>query len=255
MTLAWPGAFAPGLLHPACMKRRLGAHAIEKGAENLEKREAVFKKINWALMALIALGHLAAGIYYLASGARVYYYALAFCGLLFLPLPYGLYKALRLKTCYSLNSVIYAFFILAYTVGLVFQGYARILYFDKLAHGLSGVLVAFLALFLYYLIKPGREIRREECALAGTFVFMSSVAVAGLWEISEYAISLLFGTDPQNVLHTGVGDTMMDIIVCTAGTLAFVVVLALYYKKGRKGFLMGAFDDFYRQNFLKGSDF
>lgn len=230
LILAWPGAFAPGLLHPAYMKLGRGAHASEKGVDNLEKHEAVYKKINWALIALIAMSHLAAGVYYLVDG-RAYYYALAFGGLLFLPLPYGLYKALKLKTCYSLNCVIYAFFILAYTIGLVYQGYARILYFDKLAHGLSGVLVAILALFLFYLLKRGQKLRSEDAALAGTFVFMTSVAVAGLWEIGEYVISLIFGTDPQNVLHTGVGDTMMDMIVCTIGTLAFVVALVLYIKK------------------------
>ena len=52
------------------------------------------------------------------------------------------------------------------------------------------------------------------------FTFLGSMAVAGLWEIGEYLASMVVGLDLQRVALTGVSDSMQDMIVCMAGTLA-----------------------------------
>ena len=46
------------------------------------------------------------------------------------------------------------------------------------------------------------------------------------------------GTDPQNVLTTGIHDTMQDTIACLLGAALFVAVELLYYKKKHKGLFM-----------------
>ena len=72
-----------------------------------------------------------------------------------------------------------------------------------------------------------------------------------IWEIIEYALSYLLGNDCQNVLTTGVNDTMQDMIVCLIGALVFLIPLLLYYLKGRKGLLMGIFEEFFNRNLKK----
>ena len=137
------------------------------------------------------------------------------------------------------------------TIGKTVAQRLNIPYYDKAMHTLSGVFVAFLALCCFYFFKPGREIDRKDGPLCCLFVFAVSMAVAGLWEIGEYTVSCIDGSDPQLVLSTGVGDTMQDMIVCMVGTLLFVGVLAHWYLRRddrRSGPLMGAFDTFYQYN-------
>ena len=69
------------------------------------------------------------------------------------------------------------------------------------------------------------------------------MAVAGLWELGEYAISLLTGRDVQHAIDTGVGDTMQDMLVCMLGTLATLPLLQSV-AMGRHSFLTGPVDAF-----------
>jgi len=61
-------------------------------------------------------------------------------------------------------------------------------------------------------------------ALAICFMLVTSIAVAGLWEIGEYLVSGTVGRDLQEVAATGVADSMQDMIVCILGTLAVLPV-------------------------------
>ena len=47
------------------------------------------------------------------------------------------------------------------------------------------------------------------------------MAIAGLWEIGEYLISLFFLVT-HSVAETGVSDTMQDFIVCMIGALLWL---------------------------------
>jgi hypothetical protein len=48
--------------------------------------------------------------------------------------------------------------------------------------------------------------------------------LATMWEVYEYASSIIFNIDPQNNLTTGVNDTMQDIIVALIGTILFNIM-------------------------------
>ena len=51
--------------------------------------------------------------------------------------------------------------------------------------------------------------------------------IAGFWEYYEYICDQLFQKDAQNVLTTGVGDTMQDMIAATIGSI-LVIIMYLY---------------------------
>ena len=63
------------------------------------------------------------------------------------------------------------------------------------------------------------------------FIFAMTLALASTWEIFEYVSSIIFKTDVQNVLKTGVRDTMEDIIASLGASLIFVVVYVFKRKK------------------------
>lgn len=221
-----------------------------KGWDFLRKREQTFALVNRIFVAAIVALHLGFAFTYLLRDGDSYLFQKSLLGLPLLLLPTLVFRIFRLKTCHQLNFWVYLFIFLAHTIGITITHY-NIPYYDKAMHTLSGVFVAFLALCCFYFFKPGREIDRKDGPLCCLFVFAVSMAVAGLWEIGEYTVSCIDGSDPQLVLSTGVGDTMQDMIVCMVGTLLFVGVLAHWYLRRddrRSGPLMGAFDTFYQYN-------
>ena len=216
----------------------------------MTKREEFFKKLYPFLLGFYALFNIGWGIYYIIQG-KPYYYILAYCSLLFIPVVELVYKFLRFQPVYQLNAFIYIFIFLLYTLGIVLKFYSCVPYFDKAAHTLSGVFVSFLALILFYLIKPNHKIEEIDFPMASVFTIAVSMAMACFWEICEYVLSLLVHNDPQMVAATGVQDTMLDMIVCTIGALLMLIPYYLYYKKKKIGFIMGGFERMVQVNLRK----
>ena len=216
----------------------------------MEKREARFKKITPVYLTLSWAVHLVLGCYYTARGLP-YYAVLGFCGILF-PLALRLvYKICRFRPIYQLDFLLTLFFFLLYTVGLDLRGYSVIPYYDKFAHTLTGVVFALIGLIVFYYLKPEKKISEKDLPLVCVFEICFSLAIAALWELSEFTVSLLFGTDPQNVLTTGVTDTMLDILVCLIGTLVVLIPVSFYFKKKRASLLLGIFDVMFHRNIVK----
>ena len=213
----------------------------------MTKREEFFKKLYPFLLGFSALFNIAWGIYYIVQ-AKPYYYILAFCSLLFIPIVELFYKLLHFKPVYQLNAFIYIFIFMLYTLGLVLRFYSVVPYYDKVAHTLSGVFVSFLGLILFYLIKPNRKIEEIDFPLASVFTVAVSMAMACFWEICEYVLSLVVHNDPQMVAATGIQDTMLDMIVCTIGALLMLIPYYFYYKKKKVGFMMGGFQQMVQIN-------
>ena len=104
-----------------------------------------------------------------------------------------------------------------------------------------------LALTGWRLLEPRQRADGKYSGLAYLFVFFASMAVAGLFEVTEFTLAPLLHRDLQHVLETGVGDTMWDIIVCLAGTLLFLLLMVLR-SHGKKEPLTGAAEAFAAQN-------
>lgn len=213
----------------------------------MDKRERFHARMNMWLLIIYATVNVALGVYNVVMD-RPYYYLLAFGALLFIPFVRGFYRLCRLEPVAQLDNVIFTFIFLSYTVGLVMAGYYRISGFDKVCHGLSGTFVGLLGVIIYYVLKPGRRVERGDGPLCTAFMFCFSMAIAGIWELCEYAISFLFGTDPQWVAGTGVGDTMTDMLVCLIGTALLLPSMYRFYRRGRAGVLMGAVAAFCEKN-------
>lgn len=187
--------------------------------DHIHQRETKFKKINriftvfWLLFSTVLI------VAYAIQ--RDLYHLLISIGTLIVPPGLSmLYRILRLKRVHQMDFLILAFLFLAYPLGACLDCYRILPGFDKAVHCLSGVFVSLLCLALYYAFKPGHVIEKQDAALAMLFVFFGSMAVAGLWEISEFLLSAIVRIDLQRVQSTTIVDSMMDMIVCLIGTLA-----------------------------------
>ncbi len=157
------------------------------------------------------------------------------------------HRLLKLKPCGQLNFLILMFTFIAYPLGGCLDLYRHIPGFDKVAHTLSGVFVSVLCLALYYLLKPGHAIEKADLMLAASFTFLGSMAIAGLWELGEYAVSAIVRMDLQRVRTTGISDTMNDMLVCMAGTIAALPAVK-HISEGKNGLISSAVRSFIEIN-------
>ncbi len=123
---------------------------------------------------------------------------------------------------WQLETYIYVFSYLGWTLGGAASVYSLIPGFDKLVHCLSGVFVGIMALAFYEMLERHHSSQGANPATPCFFVFFASMAVAGMFELCEYALAPIMGRDLQHVLDTGVADTMGDMLVCLIGTLVVV---------------------------------
>lgn len=185
----------------------------------MEQREAKFRQINRVFRWVYVSFGVALIVVY-AFQRDAYHLGISL-GVPLVPAALALiYRVLRVRPVQQISFSVLAFVFLSYPLGCCVDFYRLVPGFDKLAHTLSGVFVSQLALALYYALKPGHRIEQKDGRLALAFMFLGSMAVAGMWEIAEYFLNLLTGLDVQRVLTTGVSDTVQDMIVCMLGTLA-----------------------------------
>ena len=165
--------------------------------------------------------------------------------------PFLLYRLCRLRPVYLLEIVFDWFVLAAVPFASLFGGYDLVPYWDKILHFLSGFLFAVLGTAVYFTKKPGHALDRADAFNASLYTWMFAMMSAVLWEIWEYLVSFS-GADPQQVAATGVGDTMQDMIVCTAGGL--ITALSCWkYLRGQgenrhTGLMMRLFEAYYNEN-------
>lgn len=119
------------------------------------------------------------------------------------------------------------FILLAQVFGSILRFYQTIPYYDKFIHFVSGFFSCMLAL----LLLKQYHLEKNKLSFRCLFLFFTTLAVAACWEIFEYTSDIVFHGDCQNVLTTGIHDTMQDILMAF---LASILFLFFYFFKERK---------------------
>lgn len=159
-------------------------------------------------------------------------------------------RLMHIRPVYSYYAAIEAFLFGSYTLGVACELYQVMPGYDKLLHMLSGAFTMMLALPLFYFLKAGHRVEPGDWRLAAAFCLTTALAVAGIWELAEYAFGLLTPLDPQCAEATGVADTMQDMLVCTLGALMALPPLRRFYRTGRGGMLYDGMERFIELNLL-----
>lgn len=174
-----------------------------------------------------------------------------------------LYGFERLFQC-RMNRAFYVFamlYIIGPMVGESYRIYYITAHYDKLLHTCAGALFAVLGSYIPVWMNPKY---REDIGLRAVFAVLFSVTVAAAWEFFEFGLDMLLETDMQNdtIIHSihsyllgtepgatgsiptidsvvvngvamegyidiGLIDTMVDMLVETAGAIGYALLFAL----------------------------
>ena len=155
----------------------------------------------------------------------------------------------RFRRSYLVDSVLLIFIFLAFDLGVALRWYHIFEYYDLLMHGLSGFVFTLLGLCaLLYLREDKSTPFGKDGWLNAVGSLSISALIACVWEIGEFIVYKITGSDVQRVLETGVDDTMEDIIICLAGSLIMALFLVWRMKTGRARGLFLPAEDFYGVN-------
>lgn len=113
------------------------------------------------------------------------------------------------------------FIFFAHLLGSILDFYHLITNYDKVMHLLSGFVTSFLALII---LIQGNKFDSKDILFNCLFVISIVLMIASFWEFFEFFNDKLFCKDAQNVLTTGIYDTMMDMISAFIGSILFNIM-------------------------------
>jgi hypothetical protein len=101
--------------------------------------------------------------------------------------------------------------------------YTRFWWWDIVLHTTSGLLLGIVGFLLVHVLNEIERIGMQlKPGFVAFFAFLFSVGLGALWEIFEFSMDTLFGTNMQKPMlndPSGLLDTMVDLIVDTVGAL------------------------------------
>lgn len=138
---------------------------------------------------------------------------------------------ISIKTNIELLYLILVF--LSFTLGRIYNLYETIKWYDTLVHFMSGKLT-----FIFGLIILKKMNKYDKKILFNVlFSIMMTITLAALWELTEFGIDKVLHKDMQDVLKTGVDDTMKDILVAILSALLVIISYVYETKKNKKGLI------------------
>lgn len=131
--------------------------------------------------------------------------------------------------------------------------YVRYWWWDMALHTASGFLLGISGFLLVHVLNEKEEIDvHMKPGFVALFAFMFAVGIGAVWEIFEFSMDALFGSDMQKEMFgdpSGLTDTMWDLIVDSLGALLISVLGYGYLKTtGNNSFLERWIDEFIRNN-------
>lgn len=140
---------------------------------------------------------------------------------------------------FQLLAVIFVFASLF--LGEVRSFYERIWWWDIALHASSGMLLGIVGFLLVYVLNEDDRIDLHmHPRFVALFAFTFAVAVGALWEIYEFAMDQLVGTQMQKPMFndpSGLTDTMWDLIVDSLGALVISALGWWHMKHRRRSFI------------------
>jgi hypothetical protein len=169
---------------------------------------------------------------------------------LFIPTALGHRFQVRIPTEFHLMAVIFLFASLF--LGEIRDYYTRFWWWDLALHTTSGLLLGILGFLLVYVLNEDDKVDFHMLPrFMALFAFMFAVACGALWEIFEFAMDQIAGTNMQKPMFgdpSGLADTMWDLIVDSVGALVISLFGWWYMKIGKRSFVDLWIEKFIRQN-------
>lgn len=140
---------------------------------------------------------------------------------------------------FQLLAVLFTF--AALFLGEIRRYYDRFWWWDIALHTSSGLLLGILGFLLVYILNEDERVAMHmRSRFVALFAFLFAVAVGALWEIFEFTMDQLFGTNMQKPMRSdpsGLTDTMWDMIVNVFGALAISAFGWWYMSRQQQSFI------------------
>lgn len=161
-------------------------------------------------------------------------------------------ERLPVKVPPEIQALALLFVFAALFLGEVQRYYERIAWWDLALHVSSGLLLGILGFLLVYVLNENSKIELQlRPRFVALFAFLFAVSVGTLWELFEFAMDGLFGTNMQKPMFddpSGLTDTMWDLLVDMLGALAISVYGWWYMNDPAKSFIERWIDKFIARN-------
>lgn len=145
-----------------------------------------------------------------------------------------------------LESIIIIFIYAGIFLSVRFNLYDDVFWWDVVLHAASGVILGFIGFLLIYKLNS-RHSMNISPLLVAAFVFTFSVTMDVIFEIYEFFMDIIFGTDMQSwdlpattielgksFQGIGLRDTMSDLIFDAIGALSISIVCFFLYKNEKR---------------------
>lgn len=130
--------------------------------------------------------------------------------------------------------------------------YLRIWWWDIAIHTSSGLLLGIFGFLLVYVLNENSRINVYlHIRFVALFAFLFAVATGAMWEIFEFGMDRIFGTNMQKPMFSdpsGLTDTMWDLIVDTLGAAAISLLGWWYMKRRERSFIDAWIQKFIEKN-------
>lgn len=167
-------------------------------------------------------------------------------------LPIVLRRKFRIHIPAEFQILTIIFVFAALFLGEIHRYYDRWWWWDIALHASSGLLLGIFGFLLVYVLN---ENERAQLSMRPQFVslfaFLFAVAVGALWEIFEFAMDQIFGTNMQKPMlgdDSGLTDTMWDLIVDVMGALIISLLGWWYLMRRKRSFIDVWIDKFITRN-------
>ena len=158
---------------------------------------------------------------------------------LFAPIIFRKRMEMEIPVEFHITAVLFTFASLY--LGEVHSFYYRFWWWDIMLHATAGLLMGVLGFLLVYILNESKQIELHlSPGFIALFAFLFAVTIGTMWEIFEFSMDQLFGTNMQKPMlddPSGLTDTMWDMIVNAVGAL-FISLFAWWYMKTKQSFFV-----------------
>ena len=169
---------------------------------------------------------------------------------LFAPIIFRKHTQLEIPAEFHIAAVFFTFS--ALYLGDVHSFYELGWWWDIALHATAGLLMGILGFLLVYILNESERVEiHMPPGFIALFAFLFAVTIGTFWEIFEFGVDQLFGTNMQKPMlsdPSGLTDTMWDMIVNAVGGLIISVTGWWYLKRGKNFFVREWIRTFIKRN-------
>ena len=142
-------------------------------------------------------------------------------------LPYIINCFIKNKIDEEIILIYLVFIFFAHFLGTILNFYYKIKIYDKLMHGISGIMSSVLAVVI---LAKTKSIKNNSLWMKILFIISITLTIASMWEFFEFTCDNIFSKDAQRVMLTGVDDTMLDMIYAFFASIIFSIIYIIEEK-------------------------